>query len=82
MSKTTRLLLITAVALGYSGFTLFVFIGSLRIGASVWEALLVTSSLLVAAILLVGFVAQLILTARVWLRKRSDPDRNRHDSLR
>jgi hypothetical protein len=81
MTWTTKTFLITAIAAGFTGLTLIILVGALRIGASIWEALLITSSLIVAAVLLVGFLAQLLLRASRWLRERRDVDQHYGDPL-
>jgi hypothetical protein len=76
MNETTRTYLIRAIMIGFAGLTLLFFLGSLLIGASVWEALLITSSLLVASVLLVGGIAQWTLRPGGWLRERLENDQD------
>jgi hypothetical protein len=54
----------------FAALALLIFAGSLKIGASVWEALLITSSLMLAAVMTVVGGSVLLLRAGCWLRER------------
>jgi hypothetical protein len=70
---------IRTIKLAFAGLTLLILVGSLLIGASIWEALLITASLLVAAVFLVGGLAQWLLRPgswlRDWLESKQDPNK-------
>jgi hypothetical protein len=65
-----RTWLVRTIMVAFGGLTLLFFVGSLLIGASIWEAMLITSSLMVAAVLLVGGMAQWLLRPGSWLGDR------------
>ena len=75
-SRMNRTWLIRTIKVAFAGLTLLVFVGSLLIGASIWEALLITSSLLVAAVFLVGGIARWLLRPGSWLRDRIESEQD------
>jgi hypothetical protein len=56
----------------FAALALLIFAGSIMIGASVWDGLLITSSLMLAAVMTVVGGSVLLLRPGSWLRERLD----------
>jgi hypothetical protein len=60
------------IVAAFAALAVLIFAGSISIGASIWDALLITSSLMLAAVMMVVGGSVYLLRPGSWLRERLD----------